>query len=112
MPMNDIERGRAERTLREYCARKLRPEIRHELEIVYRIEGRFAYVSERRPDWLDPEVIRDHDVAKFRFDMTRREWVLYWRDRNLRWHVFEDCRPARDLADLLAVVDAEPIFYG
>jgi hypothetical protein len=110
--MTDIERGRAEKALREYCARKLRPDIRHELEIVYRIAGRFAILSERRPDWQNRSVYRDHDVAKFRFDMAERKWVLLWRDRNLRWHRFENSAPATDIAELLPVVDAEPIFYG
>jgi len=41
-----------------------------------------------------------------------RAWTLYWRDRNLRWHRFEEIPPVRDLAELLPVVDAEPIFYG
>ena len=44
--------------------------------------------------------------------MSTREWALYWRDRNLKWHRFEDCEPSDDLNDLLPVVDAEPIFYG
>ena len=112
MPLTDIERGRVEKALREYCARKLRPAIRHKLEIVYRIERQFAYISERRPDWRNRSVYRDHDVAKFRFDMARREWILFWQDRNLKWHRFEDYSPSRDIAKLLPIVDAEPIFYG
>ena len=31
---------------------------------------------------------------------------------NLRWQVFPDCAPAQDIAELLPVVDSEPIFYG
>ena len=112
MPLTDIERRRAEIALREYCARRTKPHIRHLLEIVYRIDRQFAFVAERRPDWRDHSIIRDHDVAKFRFDMSTREWALYWRDRNLKWHRFEDCEPSDDLNDLLPVVDAEPIFYG
>lgn len=112
MPMTDIERHRAERALREYCARRLRPEIRHELEIVYRIDGNYAFLSERRPNWRDPSAIRDHDKAKFRFDMTSRQWTLFWLDRNLKWHRFDSCAATADIGDLLPVVDAEPIFYG
>ncbi len=48
----------------------------------------------------------------FRFVVNRRAWTLYWRDSNLKWHVFPDCTPARDIAELLPVVDSEPIFYG
>lgn len=112
MPMTDIEKRRAEIALRTYCARRLRPETRDQLEIVFRIETPFAYLSERRPDWREPSIRRDHDVAKFRFDMTSRRWALYWRDRNLKWHRFDKCAAATDIAELLPVVDAEPIFYG
>lgn len=112
MPLTDIERAAAERALRAYCAQKLRAEVRHEVEIVYRIEGRFAYIAERRPDFRDRAQKRDHDVAKFRFDMTRRSWELFWQDRNMRWHRFTDCAPARDIGELLPMVDADPIFYG
>ena len=44
--------------------------------------------------------------------MTSRRWALYWRDRNLKWHRFDKCAAATDIAELLPVVDAEPIFYG
>lgn len=112
MPISEIEKKRADATLREYCEGKTKPEIRHELEIVYRFDGLFAYVSERRPDWKDKSVYRNHDVAKFRFSVTTREWTLFWRDRNLKWHRFEDCPASTDLGDLLGVVDEHPIFYG
>lgn len=112
MPVSEIERHRAEKVLREYCARRTDPAIRDQLEIVYRLEGNYAYISERRPDWRDPSIVRDHDVARFRFVVKNRAWSLYWRDRNLAWHLLQDCAPARDIGKLLALVDEEPIFYG
>jgi len=112
MPISEIELRSAEKVLREYCARRTNPAIRDQLEIVYRMEGNYAYISERRPDWMDSSIVRDHDVAKFRFVVKQRTWSLYWRDRNLAWHLFPDCAPARDIGMLLAIVDEEPIFYG
>ena len=112
MPISEIERRRAEKTLSEYCVRRTNPAIRDQLEIVYRIEGNYAYIAERRPDWMDASIVRDHDVAKFRFVVKDRLWVLYWLDRNLAWHRFPDLAPASDIRDLLQVVDNEPIFYG
>ena len=112
MPISEIERHRAEKVLSEYCTRRTNPAIRDQLEIVYRVEGNCAYVAERRPDWMDATIVRDHDVAKFRFVVKERAWTLYWRDRNLAWHQFPDCAPARDIGTLLLIVDSEPIFYG
>ena len=112
MPISEIERHVAEKVLREYCTRRTDPSIRDELEIVFRLEGNEAYISERRPDWRDPSIVRDHEVAKFRFVVKTRTWQLYWRDRNLRWHRFDEYAPSRSLAKLLPIVDEEPIFYG
>ena len=112
MPINEIERRKALNALRKYCAERTDPSLRDQLEIVHRLEGNDAFISERRPDWQDRSIVRDHDIAKLRFVVSRRVWTLYWRDSNLRWHRFEDCEPARDIGDLLAVVDSEPIFYG
>ena len=112
MPISEIERHRAEKVLREYCSQRTDPAIRDQLEIVYRLEGNYAYIAERRPDWMNPSIVHDHDVAKLRFVVKERAWTLYWRDRNLAWHRFPDCAPARDIGDLLPVVEAEPIFYG
>ncbi|MBZ0111905.1 MAG: DUF3024 domain-containing protein [Thermoanaerobaculia bacterium] len=112
MPISEIESRRAEKVLRDYCARRTDPAIRDMLEIVYRLEGNYAYISERRPDWRDRSVYRDEEIARFRFIVKERAWVLHWLDRNLKWHLFEDCPPVRDLSVLLPVVDSEPIFYG
>jgi len=112
MPISEIERRKAEKVLAAYCGERTNPSLRDQLEIVFRVEGNCAYVSERRPDWQDSSIVRDHDIAKFRFVVNRRAWTLYWRDSNLKWHAFPDCAPARDIAELLPVVDSEPIFYG
>ncbi|MGB5162945.1 MAG: DUF3024 domain-containing protein [Thermoanaerobaculia bacterium] len=112
MPISEIERRKAEKVLGTYCMERTNPTVRDQLEIVHRLEGNYAYISERRPDWRDPSISRDHDVAKFRFVVKRRVWALYWLDRNLRWHLFPDCAPEREVAKLLPVVDSEPIFFG
>lgn len=112
MPISEIERRKAEKTLRAYCRKRTNPALRHQLETVCRFEGNVAYISERRPHWQNPSIVQDHDVAKLRFVVKRRAWVLHWRDSNLKWHVFEDRAPAKDIATLLPVVDSEPIFYG
>ena len=77
MPVTGIEKRRGEIALRNECAQRLRPVIRHELESVYRLEKQFAYISERRPDWQDATIRRDHDVAEFRVDMAFRRWAPY-----------------------------------
>ncbi|MGH2795799.1 MAG: DUF3024 domain-containing protein [Actinomycetota bacterium] len=40
-----------------------------------------------------------------RYTKSRKTWTLYWRDRNLRWHVYDRVPPASDVEPLLAEID-------
>jgi len=41
-------------------------------------------------------------------------WMLYWRDRNLRWHRYDRIGPSPHIDPLLAEIEADPtsIFWG
>lgn len=52
-----------------------------------------------------------------RFDAPgefRREWAIFWRDRNLRFHAYDLFSPTPNVEALLAHVDEDPtcIFWG
>jgi hypothetical protein len=53
-------------------------------------------------------------IVRLRYTNRTELWQLYWRDSNLRWHVYDLALPSRDLATLLAEVDRDPvsIFWG
>jgi len=53
-------------------------------------------------------------VAQFRFRPEDSNWLLYWADRNSRWHAYGDLEPSIDLDELLGEVDRDPtgIFWG
>ena len=60
------------------------------------------------PDWTRLP------IAQFRFDPSTACLSLWWRDRNIKWHQFEEAAPSRDIETLLLVVneDATAIFWG
>ena len=41
-------------------------------------------------------------------------WTLYWRDRNLRFHRYDQLEPSPDIGNLLREIDRDPIaiFWG
>jgi hypothetical protein len=41
-------------------------------------------------------------------------WTLYWRDRNLRFHRYDQLPPSPSIIDLLTEIDRDPtaIFWG
>ncbi len=56
----------------------------------------------------------DAGIARLRYTQARREWTLYRRDRNARWHLYELAEPSADVLRLLDKIDRDPtcIFWG
>ena len=89
-----------------------RDKIRYELDVtaitVTILECRPPWRADYGPNWTR------FPIARLRYTKTRREWSLYWRDRNLRFHLYELAPASSSVADLLAEVDRDPtgIFWG
>jgi hypothetical protein len=86
--------------------------IRYEMDV----DARAVTILECRPPWR-PEYGTEWtrlSVARLRYTETRREWQLYWRDRNLKFHVYDLLPPTASVEALLAEIDADPtaIFWG
>lgn len=86
--------------------------IRYEMDV----DARSITIVECRPPWrhdYGPEWTR-HPVARLRYTKSRREWSLFWRDRNQKFHLYDRIEPSPNVAKLLAEIDADPtsIFWG
>jgi hypothetical protein len=80
------------------------------------VADRQLTVLECRPPWR-PEYGPDwtrFPVVRFHYNKARREWAIFWRDRNLRFHRFDPVAPSRQIERLLEEVDADRtgIFWG
>ena len=55
-----------------------------------------------------------HPIARLRYTKGRKEWAIYWRDRNLKFHVYDLVDPTANVESLLAEIDSDPtaIFWG
>jgi hypothetical protein len=53
-------------------------------------------------------------IVRLRYTKSRREWALFWRDRNLKFHLYDLVEPTRNVETLLDEVDRDPtcIFWG
>src|SRR5271166_4470754 len=53
-------------------------------------------------------------TSRLRYTAAGKSWTLYWRDRNLRFHIYDLLSPSRRVEDLLAEIDRDPtcIFWG
>lgn len=107
-------RGRVETRLSVYCEERIPDRVRHQVRLTYRIRGSSVTLIEQRPAMMDPDNWVDIVVAQFRLREEDSRWVLYWADRNSRWHEYDDLEPSTGLDDLLEEVDRDPtgIFWG
>lgn len=89
-----------------------RAEIRYELDVT----ASAVTPMECRPPWspdYGPEWTR-FPICRFRYTKAKGQWALYWRDRNLKFHLFDLVPPSRHIDDLIREVDADRtgIFWG
>lgn len=102
--------------IRRYCAGRLPARVAHVVRLEIEVDGRSVTILECRPPWtpdIGPAWTR-FPIARLRFTASRSEWTLYWRDRNLGFHRYLRIDPSRDVAVLLAEIEADPtaIFWG
>ena len=86
--------------------------IRYEIDV----SSRAITVLECRPPWSadsDPEWTR-FPICRFRYTKIRNEWSLYWRDRNLVFHLYDLVQPTPHIDELIEEVKRDPtcIFWG
>ena len=89
---------------------------RHQVRVECQIAPRHLTIVERRAPWredLGPEWT-SVPIARLRYTIADKSWTLCWRDRNLRFHVYDRLAPSNRVEDLLSELDRDPtrIFWG
>jgi len=89
---------------------------RHQVRVECQIAPGHLTIVERRAPWredLGPEWT-SFPIARLRYTITERSWTLFWRDRNLRFHIYDLLAPLNRVEDLLNELDRDPtcIFWG
>lgn len=103
------------RTVR-WCATRVPPEALHQVRVECEVSPRYLTIVERRVPWQEdsgPEWTR-FPIARLRYTTATRTWQLLWRDRNLRFHLYDPTPPAPTVEPLLAEIGRDPtgIFWG
>lgn len=114
-PLPELDVARAQRYVDERNAAMpydARDKVRYELDFA---AGSLT-ILECRPPWREgygTEWTR-FPVARLRYVKSRNEWSLYWRDRNLKFHLYDWVAPTPTIQVLLDEITADPtcIFWG
>ncbi len=108
----ELDVARVERWCRARVPEQVRDQVRVEVDVA----ERHLTIVECRPPWragLGTEWTR-FPIARLRYSRATRSWSLYWRDRNLRFHLYDRVPATASIVDLLEEVDRDPtaIFWG
>ncbi len=102
--------------VRRWCAVRVPEHARHQVRVECVAAPRHLTIVERRAPWredLGPDWTT-FPIARLRYTAADRSWTLYWRDRNLRFHRYDQLAPTRRVDDVLDEIDRDPtaIFWG
>jgi len=103
-------------SVRRWCERRVPEHARSQVRMECEIAARHLTVVERRAPWREdfgPEWSR-LPIARLGYSQTTKQWSLYWRDRNLKFHRYDNTPPTTDIRILLDEIDNDPtrIFWG
>ena len=90
--------------------------VRDQVRLECEVSPRHLTIVECRPPWnadLGSEWTR-LPIARLRYVKATNRWSLYYRDRNLRFHLYDRLPPAPHIDELLTEIDKDPaqIFWG
>jgi len=102
--------------VQQWCAARVPEHVRHQVRVECQVAPRHLTIVERRPPWREddgPEWT-SFPVARLRYTAASKSWTLYWRDRDLRFHIYDQLAPSSRVEDLLTELERDPtgIFWG
>lgn len=102
--------------VRRWCDNRVPEHVRGEVRVECEIASRYLTIVECRPPWR-PDLGSDwtrFPIARLRYTKTSNQWSLYWRDRHLRFHLYDLIEPSPHVTALLQEIDCDPtaIFWG
>lgn len=102
--------------VQRWCAARVPEHARHQVRVECDTAPRHLTIVQRRAPWREDYGPQWSSVpiARLRYTAASKSWTLYWRDRNLRFHLYDLVTPSPRVEDLLAEIDRDStgIFWG
>lgn len=88
--------------------------IRHEIDLDYKIENQSIILYEIRPHWKKQDEKIESPIAKTTWVKTQKCWKIYWMRADLRWHSYQPVAEVETIEEFLKVVDTDShgCFWG
>lgn len=97
-----------------WCRERVPEHLWSQVKVEADVEPRHVTIVEVRPPW---DGVGDHTrfpIARLRHTSTTGQWLIYWRDRNLKFQEYDRKRPTKNVQPLLDYIadSGDPIFWG
>jgi hypothetical protein len=115
MSLSEFDAKRCEKLVAQFIGRRRPPpHIRAELDLAFRINGQSVEIFEVRSHWKDKGKKLVHPFAKATYNKTKRNWKVFWRRADLKWHSYQPNPSVDSIEEFLAVVhkDEHGCFFG
>ena len=102
------------RRINRWCDSLAPEEIWDELKYEADVTNNYLVtIVEVRPPWDGQGEPTRFPIARLRYHQREKQWSLYWRDRNLKFHEY-DIASTPLVDDLLDYIQnsGDPIFFG
>jgi hypothetical protein len=89
-------------------------EVRKDIDIKVTVEGRSVVVYEVRPFFNAPVVSNDIAVAKGTYIQTTKQWKIFWKMSDDKWHRYEPMPEVESVDSFFRTVidDSHHCFWG
>jgi len=102
--------------VRRWCEQRVPEHVRDQVRVELDVGDRHLTIVECRPPWRQDmgEEWTRLPIARLHYTKARQQWTLYYRDRNLRFHVYDRVKPSSSVAALIDEISRDPtsIFWG
>ncbi|MBW1965665.1 MAG: DUF3024 domain-containing protein [Deltaproteobacteria bacterium] len=111
MALSEFEIKRIEKIVGQFVEnRRPSPEKRSKLDISFKISGQSFEIFDIRPRWDDPSQKIEGSIAKATFVKSTKNWKLYWKRADMKWHGYEPFQESKSLEKILEVINQDQ--YG
>jgi len=115
MAFTDQQTADIEASMASFMMKRRPPtEIRHKVDLAWRIEQQSVVIYSIRPFWQDETQKIESPVAKATFVGTTNRWKIYWMRADLKWHSYPPHPVAVFFDEFLVVIDEDKhgCFWG
>jgi len=111
MAISEFEQKKIEKLVGEYVEKRRPPaHLRDKADLSFRLDGQSVEIFEIRSGWHDPSVKIEESVAKATYVKAKRNWKIFWKRADLKWHCYDPVSEVETIEQFLDVVEKD--HYG